>query len=91
MGPTVIAQALGDAPGVELTVGTTEEPSPYDIASIHAGMQSLGARPVMKSVREVAVDTKHKVVTAPCYMMEASILDVRKNVQQAVDALMALL
>jgi enhancing lycopene biosynthesis protein 2 len=91
MGPTVIAQALGNTPSVELTVGTTEEPSPYDIAGINAGMQSLGARPVLKSVREVAVDTQHKVVTAPCYMMQASILDVRKNVQQAVDALMALL
>lgn len=91
MGPTVIAQALGNAPSVTLTVGTTEEPSPYDIAAINAGMQSLGARPVAKTVREVAVDQKHKVVTAPCYMMEATIVDVHDNVQQAVKALMALM
>ncbi|HEY6723508.1 MAG TPA: hypothetical protein VI197_05725, partial [Polyangiaceae bacterium] len=91
MGPTVIAQALGDAASVELTVGTTEEPSPYDIAGIHAGMQSLGARPILKTVRQVAVDREHKVVTAPCYMMEATIVDVHDNVQQAVNALVALL
>lgn len=91
MGPTVIAQALGNAPSVELTVGTTEEPSPYDIAGINAGMRSLGARPVEKTVREVAVDQQHKVVTAPCYMMEATIAQVHDNVQQAVKALVALL
>ncbi len=91
MGPTVIAQALGDAASVELTVGTTEEPSPYDIAGIHAGMQSLGARPILRTVRQVAVDREHKVVTAPCYMMEATIVDVHDNVQQAVNALVALL
>jgi enhancing lycopene biosynthesis protein 2 len=91
MGPTVIAQALGNAPSVELTVGTTEEPSPYDIAGINAGMQSLGARPVARTVREVAVDQEHKVVTAPCYMMQATIVQVHDNVQQAVNALVALL
>lgn len=91
MGPTVIAQALGGDPSVELTVGSTAEPSPYDIAAINAGMQSLGARPVAKTIREVAVDQKHKVVTAPCYMMEGSIVDVHDNVRQAVNALVALL
>ena len=91
MGPTVIAQALGKAPSVELTVGTTAESSPYDIAAIDAGMESLGARPVPRTVREVAVDPEHKVVTAPCYMMQASIVEVHDNVQQAVGALMKLL
>lgn len=91
MGPTVIAQALGNTPSVELTVGTTQEPSPYDIAGIEAGLRSLGARPVAKTVREVAVDREYKVVTAPCYMMEASIVEVHDNVQQAVEALVALL
>ncbi len=90
MGPTVLAQALTGVP-IELTVGTTREKSPYDIAGINAGMQSLGARPVEKTVREVAVDTERKIVTAPCYMMEASILDVRNNVQQAIRALLELI
>lgn len=90
MGPTVIAQALGRGLSAELTVGTTAEESPYDIAAIHAGMASLGARPVEKTVREIAVDRQHKVVTAPCYMMKASVLDVRRNVQQAVNALLEL-
>ena len=90
MGPTVLAQALAGTP-VELTVGTTQEKSPYDIADINAGMRSLGAHPVEKTVREVAVDREQKVVTAPCYMMDASVLDVRSNVQQAVTKLLELM
>jgi enhancing lycopene biosynthesis protein 2 len=66
MGPTVLAQALGNDPSVELTVGTTKEKSPYDIAAISQGMQSIGARPVEKTIREIAVDRQNKVVTAPC-------------------------
>lgn len=87
MGPTVLAQALSGIP-VELTVGSTKEASPYDIAAISEGMRSLGARSVERTVREIAIDTEHKVVSAPCYMMEASIRDVRLNVQQAVAALL---
>jgi len=41
----------------------------------------------MKSIREILVDTENKIVTAPCYMMDASILDVRKNIRSAIEAL----
>jgi enhancing lycopene biosynthesis protein 2 len=86
MGPTVIAKALENT-GIhaELTVGTTAEPSPYDIAAISGGMQRLGAQPEMRTVRQLAVDARHKIVTAPCYMMEASISEVYANVKAAVD------
>lgn len=45
----------------------------------------------MKSVREEEVDTKNKVVTAPCYMMKASITEVNDNAQAAVEELFSLL
>lgn len=87
MGPTVIAKALeGSGISASLTVGSTIEPSPYDIAAISQGMQSLGARPEMKTKHEITIDYANKIVTAPCYMMEASIDEVYKNVKQAVDA-----
>ena len=85
MGPTVIAQALKDSgKAVKLTVGTTDEPSPYDIAGINAGLTSIGSKPTNATKKEVAIDRNHKVVTAPCYMMEASLFEVRKNIQQAI-------
>jgi len=92
MGPTVIAKALeGSGVKPHLTVGTTEEASPYDIAGINAGMEKLDARTHMNSVREVTIDASNNIISAPCYMMEASIVDVHDNVQQAIGALFAML
>jgi len=86
MGPTVIAKALEDS-GVKasLTVGTTDAPSPYEIDAISAGMEKTGVTAVMKDVTEIMVDEGNKIVTAPCYMMEASISQIRNNIKMAVD------
>jgi len=92
MGPTVIAKALeGSGISATLTVGTTETESPYEIDAISQGMEKAGAQVVMKSVEEISVDTENKIVTAPCYMMEADILQVRNNIQKAVEALVKLI
>ena len=92
MGPTVVAKALeGSAYHPELTVGTTAEKSPYDIAAISAGLEKTGAKPVMKTIREVHTDTGLHIVTAPCYMMEGRITDVKKNVEAAVHELVRLI
>lgn len=91
MGPTVIAKALeGSDIHAALTVGTTQQKSPYEIDAISQGMEKIGAKPVMKSVHEIAVDEIHKIVSAPCYMMEARISEVRNNIFQAIDATLQL-
>jgi len=88
MGPTVIAKALeGAGINAHLTVGTTAEASPYEIAAISQGMEKTGAVAEMRNVHEVAVDEKNLIVTAPCYMMEASISEVQANIHQAVGAM----
>lgn len=92
MSPTTIAKALeGTAYHAHLTVGTPNEASPYEIAAISAGMESIGQVAEMASVREIVVDEKLKIVTAPCYMMEANIVEVRDNIKQAVEALLSLI
>ena len=92
MGPTVIAKALqGSGIGTKLTVGTDQESSPYDIKGISDGMESVGVMSVMKSIKEICVDEENKIVTAPCYMMEASIMDVRKNTKDAIDKLVSMI
>lgn len=92
MGPTVVAKALqGSGIGTKLTVGTDKEQSPYDIKGISEGMEEVGAMSVMKSVREICVDEENKIVTAPCYMMNASISEVRQNVKSAIDKLITLI
>ncbi|OIN61157.1 isoprenoid biosynthesis glyoxalase ElbB [Arsenicibacter rosenii] len=90
MSPTTIAKAL-EGSGIQstLTVGTDAEASPYDINGIAGGMEKTGQVSAKKSVREIAVDPAARIITAPCYMMEASILDVRNNIRQAIDAMLA--
>jgi enhancing lycopene biosynthesis protein 2 len=92
MGPTVIAKALeGTSIHPHLTIGTTEEASPYDIAAISSGINQTGSLAVMKKVNEILIDKENKIVTAPCYMMEASILQIRENVRMAVEATIQLI
>ncbi|MFC2175437.1 isoprenoid biosynthesis glyoxalase ElbB [Bacteroidota bacterium] len=92
MGPTVIAKALeGEGLSERLTVGTTAEASPYEIEAISNGMEKVGAIAEMKTIGEINVDDANKIITAPCYMMEGSITDVRNNVKQAIDQLFDML
>lgn len=88
MGPTVIAKALEES-GIrtELTVGTTEQASPYEIKAISEGMEKTGASSVMKTVEEIAVDEENKIISAPCYMMEASISQINRNIKMVIDKL----
>ncbi len=88
MGPTVVAKALeGSNLNATLTIGTTKENSPYDIQGIASGMEKLGSTHSEKSIREIAIDEQLKIVSAPCYMMEASIVELRENIKMAVEAL----
>jgi enhancing lycopene biosynthesis protein 2 len=89
MGPTVIAQALAHA-APQVTVGTDQASSPYDIAAIAAGINSLGAQAKMHPITEVCIDRANKIVTAPCYMMDADIAQVNDNVRDALQAALAL-
>lgn len=92
MGPTVVAKALEDQDfSATLTVGSSEEKSPYDIAGISEGMQSLGSTVEMKTIDEISIDKTHNIISAPCYMMEADITQVAANIEKAIEALKDLL
>ena len=86
--PVVLAKALEDS-GIQLnlTIGSSNAPSPYEILGFISGINSVGAKTEEKTISEILVDKENKVITAPCYMMNASILEVRKNIKQAIEAL----
>lgn len=91
MSPTTVAKALqGSKYHPTLSVGTTELSSPYDILAISEAVNSIGAQSVMKSVVEISTDVNNKIICAPCYMMEANIADVKKNIDIAIEAIIAL-
>lgn len=92
MSSVLISLAFKDS-GVaaNITVGTTQEASPYEIGAISEGMQSLGAQVSEVNVQSVVVDKKNKIITTPCYMMEASISDVFQGISSAVEKLQVFL
>jgi len=90
--PVVLAKALeGSGIKVNLTLGTDKEKSPYDIKSFNAGIEKTGATAEMKTIHEIVIDKKNRIVSAPCYMMDATIVEIRDNIKQAVEATLALI
>jgi len=83
--PIVLAKAFEDSEiKPKLTLGTSQETSPYEINNFHSGIEQTGALTVEKTVREILTDEVYKIVTAPCYMMEANILEIRNNIKSAI-------
>lgn len=88
MGPTVVAKALENTSyQAHLTVGSTQEKSPYDIKDIHTQMEDLGSICENASKTEVVFDKSLNIISVPAYMMDADINDIYTNIQQGVNLL----
>lgn len=87
--PTAVAKALeGTDYHPELTVGAYAKSAPNEIADISEALEKTGAKAFSKHVDEIHTDSKLKIITAPCYMMEATISDIKKNIDMAVSQLL---
>jgi enhancing lycopene biosynthesis protein 2 len=91
MGPTVIAKAVEGTISLKLTVGTTKESSPYDIEEVNQGIIKTGSSVELCSINQICYDEENRVITAPCYMMDASVLEVYNNTKMAIDKLFEIL
>jgi enhancing lycopene biosynthesis protein 2 len=90
--PVVLAKAFeGSSIKPSLSLGTSKDASPYDIAGFHQGIESIGAHAEERAITECIIDYNNRIICAPCYMMEASILEVRTNIKLALEHLKALL
>lgn len=92
MSPTTVAKAL-EGSGIEsdLTVGTTQSKSQYNIDEIGENMKKLGAIPILCDVDEIVVDIKNKIISSPCYMMDAPISEIHKGIVKTISKLAELL
>ncbi|MDX1904361.1 MAG: isoprenoid biosynthesis glyoxalase ElbB [Thermonemataceae bacterium] len=84
MAPTTIAKALEGIANIQLSVGNTIEKSPYDIKSISEGINETGNIAVMVGVEDISIDSTHKVVCSPCYMMEANISQIYQGIEKTI-------
>jgi enhancing lycopene biosynthesis protein 2 len=78
--PVLLAKVLGD---VELTIGQDE-------ATIQ-GIEKAGAKHTKTTHGEVVVDEKYKVVTTPCYMLDATISQIGLGAENVVKKLIELI
>jgi enhancing lycopene biosynthesis protein 2 len=78
--PVILAKIFGE---VNLTIGDDE-------STIDA-LVSLGANHVYTTHGEVVVDPNHKLVTTPCYMLDATIDQIADGASNVVDAMISLM
>ena len=90
--PVLLALAFEDmAIGQQLTIGSSSVPSPYNISDFQVGLQAKGVQTPDCSIQEICIDTSNRIITAPCYMLEASLPALQQNIRQAMTALKQLL
>ncbi|MEX0982110.1 MAG: isoprenoid biosynthesis glyoxalase ElbB [Bacteroidales bacterium] len=78
--PVLIVKTLEEA---RLTIG-----SDPDTAS---AIESLGASHIETTHGEVVIDDRYKVVTSPCYMLDANILQIAEGADNVVKAMLKLM
>jgi enhancing lycopene biosynthesis protein 2 len=75
--PVILAKILGD---VELTIGD-------DAGTIQA-IEEMGATHKATTHGEVVVDQQHKIVTTPCYMLDARITQIEEGARNVVKTIL---
>lgn len=86
--PIVIAKALeGSSFSPKLTIGSTEQATPYSIEDFSNGLKQTGATVYLKTTHEIEFDANLNIISAPCYMQEVSIKTIHKNIQLAFEQL----
>jgi enhancing lycopene biosynthesis protein 2 len=77
--PAVLAGVLN---GAKVTVGS-------DAGTIQA-VEALGGEHEVSTHGEIVIDEKYKLVTTPCYMLDATIAQIAKGAEKVVDTLLDL-
>ncbi|MCK4920759.1 MAG: isoprenoid biosynthesis glyoxalase ElbB [Bacteroidales bacterium] len=78
--PVLLAKVLE---GVNLTIGSDKATA--------AGITQAGANHNITTHGEVVVDSKYKVVTTPCYMLDATIAQIGDGAENVVKAMLDLI
>lgn len=90
--PVLLALAFDGMPiNQKLTIGSKHAASPYEISAFQQGMQNKGVQTPDCTIDEICVDHANRIITAPCYMMEASLPQLQNNIAKALLALKELI
>lgn len=78
--PAIIARVLGD---VELTVGSS--------GATGKALEKMGATVRETGHGEIIIDRKSKVVTTPCYMLDARVDQIADGADRLVEAILSMI
>jgi enhancing lycopene biosynthesis protein 2 len=78
--PALIAKIL---PGAKVTIGNDKETA--------KAIVKMGAKHHNTNHAEVVVDNKYKLVTSPCYMLDADIVQIAEGTEKVVKELIGLM
>ncbi len=78
--PAILAKVLGD---VEVTIGQD--------SGTAANIEAMGGHHTTTMQGEITVDTEHKVVTTPCYMLNSRVDQIGEGADRLVQALLKLM
>jgi len=78
--PVLLARIFGD---VKITIGNDPDTA--------EAIESLGATHVPAGHGEVVVDERRKLVTTPCYMLDANIVQIEVGASQVVRTMLSLM
>lgn len=76
--PAFIAKIIGD--GVEVTIGADKGTA--------GAIEAMGGKHIVTTHGEVVHDHQHNIFTTPCYMLDATILDIEQGAMNVVKAMM---
>jgi enhancing lycopene biosynthesis protein 2 len=75
--PVILAKVLK---GIEITIGQDQGTS--------AAIEKMGSKAMKTNHREITIDEKNKLVTSPCYMLDANLVDIAEGAKNTVKALL---
>ena len=91
--PVIVAKVFNSFfnQSLNLTLGSKNEDSDYDIIELHSNLYKLGVATHDKNLDEICFDSNFNVISAPCYMLKGNPNQIYLNVQKAIDKLANLL
>jgi enhancing lycopene biosynthesis protein 2 len=78
--PVLITKVLGK---VEVTIGSDKGTAEH--------IEAMGGNHKVTGNREIVIDNKNKLVTSPCYMLDASLEDIEAGADKTIKALIKLM
>jgi len=78
--PTALARIL---PGINVTIGQDQGTA--------ADIEKMGARHTSTTHGEIVIDKEHKIVTTPCYMLDARVDQIGEGADRLIGAVLSLI